>query len=506
LSDDVVTSIGEWNEVVEQSLDLKEDPNARLTHVYVYYGIINPAGDIDDPSNYSLRHIAADPEAASDRMYGGKRIKTIFSRWISASNAVAAIDLGEKYLYRFRQTPRRAGFLLDEKDGAIKPGDFVQLSTWRSQKADGSSEPVNIQILSRKFRKVGTQVQYEGSEFFYLEPQTGPSGQVERLVVIAAPVTNGLNLRDLHDSIYADLKSGDVVRFRILEDVYVTGGTHLINVPACDTGAWPTGVGLYLDMLANSYVCGYGGRGASWNWFGGVVNGQQGGTALRVQHALNISFASGARLYGGRGGGAAVARCTSSALTVTGSTRRAGGGGGHARPGAAVGTGGNGYDLGGSGIIQVPGPVPSGTTINTDTINYNAARDGGIVAMPGNVIPAQAGVILYGDGGQSKDLLNIITGSFPHVASVQAGASGTFAAFAGAGGYPKFFTMSDFFTVNETPVPASGTYNVPGYGNLYLKVLAPGDVGNAIEGAALVTATGTDAAVNTDGRYGNIVA
>lgn len=328
LTDDPVTSLGEFSQIVENSLDIKDDPNARLSRVFIYYGVINPTKDLGQESNYKLRHVEADGSAEGPNLYGSPRIEKIFSRWITEQNAVAAIDLGEKLLYRFRRGPRRVSFVLDEKDGALKPGDFVQVSSTRSQKMDGTSEPVNAQMLARKFTKVGSQVKYDGVEFFYLAPQSGPSGQVERTVVIAADTVN-VNLRALHDSIYADLNAGDVVRFKLL------GGVHIGSIStlqyAMISGSWPAGVDVYLDLYGDCVIGGPGGAGATVALSGTVQNGvfsansvitigaitagQNGGPALLFTSPISLSAIPAAEpsgyvrhplIAGGAGGGGAV--------------------------------------------------------------------------------------------------------------------------------------------------------------------------------------------------------
>lgn len=328
LSDDPVKSIGEIEHIVGNSLDIKDEPNARVSRVFVYYGILNPTKSLTDGSNFKLRHIEADGGAESANLYGSQRIKTIYSRWITEQNAVAAIDLGEKLLYRFRRGPRRVSFILDEKDGDLKPGDFTQISSVRCQKMNGESDPVNAQMLSRKFTNTGHQVRYDGVEFFYLAPQIGPSGQVERTIVIVTDALN-VNLRALHDAIYADLNDGDVVRFKLLGGVHI--GSISTSQYAMISGSWPAGVDVYLDLYGDCVIGGPGGAGATVALSGTVQNGvfsansvitigaitagQNGGPALLFTSPISLSaipatepsgYVRHPLIAGGAGGGGAV--------------------------------------------------------------------------------------------------------------------------------------------------------------------------------------------------------
>jgi hypothetical protein len=486
LADDVVHSLGEHEHLLRETLDIKDMPAARLTQAHVYYDIIDPSKDIDEPTNYRQRHIEGDLAAEGPEMYGDKRIKQVFCRWITGANAVAAIDLGQKTLARFRRVPRTASFVLDEKDGYLRQGDFVQLSSQQAQQLDGASEPVNIQLLSRKFLKLATHTQYMGTEFFYLAPQTGPTGKVERLVVIAAPVNN-LNLRSLHNSIYADLSSDDVVRFRFLNGAYVTSANKAN--PAIDVGTWPSGVRLFLELHSGCRIVGAGGAGVSYSAYNvqsTTAAQKRGGVAIYTRRTITVNVQLGALLHGGPGGGCGL-HVISSAHD---STLRwsLGGGGGHSTvEGGAFGAGGRSVSF--SGTVALP---------NTGADAFREpALDG--EALSGGT-SFRAGWMVRGAGAESKSLTSSLAG-------LQAGFGGDLRRFNGAGRPPSYSSGPSIFGPFTTSMlPSSGTHDIVIGGlTTRVRVDAGGEQGAAIDGASFATVVGDLETLITGGDHGPLV-
>src|SRR5690606_14290627 len=63
--------------IMEGSLRWQEQPEKRVSQVWVYFGLIDPLGDIEDPSNYRSCEVVIDQDAEAD---AGVAIKKIFSR------------------------------------------------------------------------------------------------------------------------------------------------------------------------------------------------------------------------------------------------------------------------------------------------------------------------------------------------------------------------------------------------------------------------------------------
>lgn len=162
--------------------------------------------------------------------------------------------------------------------------------------------------------------------------------------------TFNVNARDLFNA------RGYAGQTPFVGTVAIGAGVHIgsadSNLAAFDTGAWPGGVSIVIQMGANSSIDGRGGKGGN----AGVLfnsngqNGAAGGTALRLQVDTELDAEAGTALRGGGGGGGGAPS------NVTGSFRRAGGGGG----------GGQGRTGGLGGFTMFPDltclPAPDGST------------------------------------------------------------------------------------------------------------------------------------------------
>src|SRR6185369_15797769 len=91
------------------SLEIKEQPEKRLSQVYTYFAKINPLINQDQVNNYKSFVYSID--ATSEAAYNGiAAIKTIFSRWIPDGGRAIATTLNGVLLARFKDPPRRIKF------------------------------------------------------------------------------------------------------------------------------------------------------------------------------------------------------------------------------------------------------------------------------------------------------------------------------------------------------------------------------------------------------------
>lgn len=177
-------------------------------------------------------------------------------------------------------------------------------------------------------------------------------------------VNAAINLKTLYELSYPPAKSGDVVNIYI--DAGADNGSTGAAVPSISTGVWATGVIINLVNNSNNNF-GAGGNGS------GPGGGQRGGTALKVQHQINLT--NYGSFSGGGGGGAGTDPYTNGS-----GTWQAGGGGGAGKPP-------------GAGWVVVGGTITSDGADGTTTTggsggNFGAAGDQ----------PSQGGT-WGGDGG-----------------------------------------------------------------------------------------------------------
>lgn len=304
-----------WQDhIVADSFDVQDDPDARVTRVFVYFGQFDPTKKLDEPSNYQQTFIRIDPTAETN--YGGSKIKTVFSRWISSVNKAAAIRLSARIGRRFYNTPRRVSFALDLKDSDVWTGSPVKITHPLITDTAGAPVATDFQVLSAAERP--GVANYTALEFLYgpSVPEDADADTTGKVVVLSGEMQN-INLRAIFDSIYPTLDPADDVRF-VFDPAAVIGSTST-GTPSIVTGAWST---LTTPPLLDvrGLILGAGGAGAPSS--GGA--GGAGGIAISLGGPIRLNN-SGLIAGGGGGGG----------YDMDATARAAGGGGAGYTPGAA---------------------------------------------------------------------------------------------------------------------------------------------------------------------------
>lgn len=257
--------------MMEGTLEVQEQPQKRVSQVYTYFNRINPLVNLDQIDNYASTTSASD--TASEAEYGSASIKKIFSRWIPAGGRAVADALNDIILARFVTPPRRISFdVLRGSTSAPQLGLGYQVMGWPFQEQDGSDDSVPVQIVSLNPRADVFEV--EAEEVFAGTDVVGSSPD-RHTILIDANVLN-VNLRTIHDSLYAAPTSGITVDCTILDGIIV--GSSITSSPAFDVGTWPGGVTVNLTVIGR--IEGKGGAGGTGgrDHFAGS-NGSVGGAA-----------------------------------------------------------------------------------------------------------------------------------------------------------------------------------------------------------------------------------
>ena len=160
------------------------------------------------------------------------------------------------------------------------------------------------------------------------------------------------------------ITENDVVVFEIETGCKFTSNNT--SSAAISTGTWP--VGASVELIVNGEVFGRGGKGG--NVIGGGtfsellagLDGANGGDAITITSALNVTVNSGGKVYGGGGGGGAM-------YCISGGSHYGGAGGG-----------GQPYGLGGT--VDAPS-----STAGTNA-TWTAYGDGGVSGNPPDILTA----------------------------------------------------------------------------------------------------------------------
>lgn len=381
----------------------REQPDKRVSQVWLWFGQRNPLKKLDDQENYRSVAVIADADAEAD--YGVPAIKKIFSRWIASFGRSSAERTCALILGRYRDPPRRFNFSLFEAQAAeVLAGQGYQVKYWNLQNDQGEVEAIPIQIT--RLEPQAGMVALEAEEANYT--RLDPVDLQNRTITIDTNTTN-FNLRLAHDRLYPPPQPGDDFTLTaIIQSGAIVGGS-VLGQPSFDVGTWTGFDGVTLNIINNGRIQGRGGNGGNGHTSNAAVDGgtigqpgEAGSTGLYSRRAVTVTN-NGAILGGGGGGGAG-------GMSTWSSNRESGGGGG-----------GQGY-IPGSGGITIDGTknfkASTPGTIDAAGVggwgangSANRGGNGGLAGQPGTKglgtsnEPGKAG----GGGGRAIDGVSFLT-------------------------------------------------------------------------------------------------
>jgi hypothetical protein len=277
------------------SFKTMEQPDKRVSQVWIYYGQSNPLSRLEEEKNYRSLAITIDSTAEVD--YGSSAIRKIFSRWIASGGRIVATRVGDIVLGRYRDPPRRFNFSLLRDIKPIIAGQGYRVKWWTIQDETGALTNAPIQI---------TRLNPEAGEFV-LEAEEqlykiiDPEDLENRTIIFDAAITN-VNLRTVHDQLYPAPVDGEAITVRCYIETNVNVGASVATIPAFDVGTWPAAV--TVEVYNNGRIQGAGGNGGNAATTPTIgQSGQAGGLALYSRKAFTLDNLNG-KIYGGGGGGA----------------------------------------------------------------------------------------------------------------------------------------------------------------------------------------------------------
>lgn len=371
--------------ILKGTFNNAEQPDKRLSQVWIYFGQIDPTKRIEDADNYRSTELAIDDDAEAN--YGVPAIKKIFSRWIPALGRSVATRLGVIVLGRYSVPPRKFSFgLFRGSVDTPQMGTGYRLNWWNLQDATGARENVPVQITRLLPRPEAWAADAE--EMLFNAP---PEDLDNRQIVIDFNVNN-INLRTVHDQLYPALEVGQTVTCTVAAGVIV--GSTSVAVPAFDVGDWDGSPDITVQILGRLQgKGGNGGRGAPTSAAGEA--GQSGGDALKTTVPINLIDEDG-EIFGGGGGGGGGG--------ISSFTGGGGGGGAGQVPGSGGATRGIGVF---SGMTDgQPGTTELGGAggVTTQSNFGGAGGDPGQAGQAGG-----AGVFPGGAGASAGNAINGIS-------------------------------------------------------------------------------------------------
>ncbi len=165
--DDEVTTINTDDNFIHKSVSLEEDPDQRISQVWVYYGRVNVGEGLDKVSNWKKLVINDDVDAESDAQYGEQRVQQIFSRWLPETDPIPALLLAARLIARYRNNPRALHVELDAKDHALWTGDVARVTCRAVADFTGAPLETDMMVIEVAESKNGSTYKYElGPTFF----------------------------------------------------------------------------------------------------------------------------------------------------------------------------------------------------------------------------------------------------------------------------------------------------------------------------------------------------
>lgn len=349
--------------IVADSIRVKDLNDQRLSRVLIYYGRRNFARDKMEPENYSFVNFEIEADKEGVNKYDDEKIRTIFSSWFDLSNAVQVALTSQRLLARFGITPIEVTFDIDAKDvELLQTGDVYDLNTRVIQDVNGLPKTTRFQIVETKPVNVGHKYKYKSLAFFQ-DP---------------TPTSLTISSNETDYDIFVELGGPPAaVDVTVTVDAAVFVDATNGNPAMKTDGMHPDST---LELINNGNIRGYGGNGGNGgsvsglNEFepgigcigviisGGGNGGQPGGDALNITiESVTIDNTNG-NIFGGAGAGGGGGSDRS--LSDLG-----GGGGGGGGLGTDTGNAGGG----GSSSVSCSGPGCGCT--NTAGTGGSAATD-----------------------------------------------------------------------------------------------------------------------------------
>jgi hypothetical protein len=340
----------EW--IINGTMDMQRQDTKRVSRTAVYFAQRNPTIRLDDRRNFRQRSLTIDSDAESPEQYGTPAIREIFSRWVPQFAGDLADSIGARMNALFRDPPVQTSFrIFRDRDGQLQLAEPFALETFEGQDDTGAVEPLLLAPVQIARGENEIEVKAQGVTFFQAEDDTG-----ERTIQLNSTDMRNLNLRTIHDSIYAAPTGDEVIEF-ILPSGFTVGSTSTAT-PAIRTGSWPA-METKLRLTIEGRVQGKGGAGGRAEVIGGVYTsfvGLPGGPALQAEVEIEVDNLNGQLYAGGGGGGAGGPGIGPLSL----------GGGGGGGVGTDPGNGAAGFNSGAVGTTEIGGNGGNGSTSSGD--------------------------------------------------------------------------------------------------------------------------------------------
>lgn len=358
--------------IIADSFTVRDRNDLQISTILVRYAQYNPAKKLDEKDNFEISYARQNNDAIT--RYQSNETKVIYSRWIPSGGGAAARQLAALIGRRFGITPRECSFALSDKDGALWIAEKRAINHRDIVDQNGYPEDTIFEMTSAK---EGNSYEYTALEHNFdveLDEDEGGGDPDVDLVLIELDDQN-ITLRTLYDANFSTPDASTKAKFVVSSGVII--GSSSVSTEAVNTGSWPAGATVTLQVNSGAFIVGKGGDGDTISGSGG----EAGGDALHLAYDLTL-VNNGVIGGGGGGGGYGFTIGTTGNINVTGA-------------------GGAGNDVGAapSGTSWTGSPTPSLEKYPQDGALESGGDRGIIRVNDGGLISANGG--FGGDLGQA---------------------------------------------------------------------------------------------------------
>jgi len=343
--------------LVKKSVRVVDKPDQRISTVFINFDIQNRAKSLTDVDNWGQTYVRVDTDSINK--YGSSEVKTISSRWISGTNKATALQAAALIGRRGSNIPREINFSLEAKDDDLWLGQIRSLNYRDMVDATGLPVDTMFQITSAGESK---NFNYVGLEFNYGEAvasdEGSGGGEPGVDLILLSTSDKDINLRTIYDNLFPTPDGSTVAKF-VLENGTVIGGS-VLGSAGMDTGSWPGGAVITLQINSGGFAVGRGGQGRHGS---ATPAAEAGSLAIILNHDLTL--VNNGVIGGGGGGGGSASKATS----------------------RAAGGGGAGFDVGPAGLGTTSSEAFIDSIVQASVGNLETGGGGGKVTIFGIADP-----------------------------------------------------------------------------------------------------------------------
>ena len=159
----VVRDISDAANIMADSISIKSKASDRINEVWVYYLPRDRSQSIDEPGNMRKIRVTIDADSQSSEEYGDRKVRRIFSRWITTDSH--AFQLASTVLARYRDAPTIVSVQLTAKDRDLWLTDIANVTHRRFVTLSGAVTPKRFQVISVKETPGSDIIGYEMETF-----------------------------------------------------------------------------------------------------------------------------------------------------------------------------------------------------------------------------------------------------------------------------------------------------------------------------------------------------